>query len=137
MEMRVPNRHILLGRVHPPCKRNAKKAKKAKKAKRLVGSGEGDKVQESLAAASVLASSVSDGVLSDEFRGGMGAISETIRGGSFEIEVGEMLQQDDLNSIVRRVNRVQLNTVVFKFTQLLNKIQLALKINRCASQYGI
>ncbi len=129
VEMRIPNRNVLLGRPDNDCKRNTKKAKRSKNATSYVASGTGDVVQENLPA-SVLASSVSEGLLGETVRDGIDAISESISGGTFEVEANKIMQQDDLLSIVGRVNRSEKNSVVFKFTQLLNKLQLALKINR-------
>ncbi len=60
VEMRLPNRAVLLGRAVDDCKRNAKKAKRSMKTS-YVASGAGDVVQENSPAA-VLASSVSDGL---------------------------------------------------------------------------
>lgn len=126
MRVRDPN---LIALADDNCKRNAKKAKRQKVQAVYIASGEGIQVQEPLPAA-VLALAVQDGVDDNDFRRGIRAISESIRGGSFEEEAQRMVQRDDLVSIVGRVCRMEENSVVFRFTQLLNKLQLALKINR-------
>lgn len=125
VKMRVLNHDALLD---SPCRTGSN----AKKVKRHIASGGGDKVQESPPpdpSESVLASSVRESVHDNDFREGINAISDSIRGGPFGTEAGEMLRKDDLLSIAGRVNGAELNTVVFKFTQLFNKLQLALKIN--------
>ncbi|KLO10038.1 hypothetical protein SCHPADRAFT_536514 [Schizopora paradoxa] len=135
------NRHHLENIANLPdrnCKRNAKKAPRTSKKKKsraskkakaasYVPSGKGERVQETVGAVELLASFCC-GITTPGIRDGMRTILDAIRGGDFEEEVAGLLHQNDLFSITARIGRMEKNSAVFRFSLLLNQMQLSLKI---------